>query len=91
MTNQIKTTIRSLLKNKAYGLLNISGLAIGIACAGLIFLWVADELTFDNSNVKKDRLYAVNINASYGGNSFTMGSTPRLMAASLKAEIPGIV
>ncbi|MDB4901468.1 MAG: acetylornithine deacetylase [Mucilaginibacter sp.] len=90
MTNQIKTTIRSLLKNKAYGLLNISGLAIGIACAGLIFLWVADELTFDNSNIKMDRLYSVQVNSSYGGNSFTMGSTPRLMAASLKAEIPGV-
>jgi putative ABC transport system permease protein len=91
MTNQIKTTIRSLLKNKANGFLNISGLAIGIACAGLIFLWVADELTFDNNNVKKDNLYALKVNASYGGNEFTMGSTPRLMAASLKAEIPGIV
>jgi len=89
--NQIKTTIRSLLKNKAYGLLNISGLAIGIACAGLIFLWVADELTFDSSNAKKDRLYAVQVNATYGNNSFTMGSTPRLMAASLRAEIPGVV
>jgi putative ABC transport system permease protein len=85
-----KTIIRNLWKNKAYSFLNIGGLAIGIACAGLIFLWVADELTFDNFNVKKDTLYSVQVNASYGGNDFTMGSTPRLMASSLKAEIPGI-
>jgi len=88
--NYIKTTLRSLLKNKGYSFLNIAGLAIGIACAGLIFLWIGDEMTYDNSNVKNDRLYSVQVNATYGNNAFTMGSTPRLMASSLKAEIPGI-
>jgi len=88
--NTLKTTFRSLQKNKSYGFLNIAGLAVGIACAGLIFLWVGDEMTYDGNNVKKDRLYSVQINASYAGNAFTMGSTPRLMASSLKAEIPGI-
>ena len=88
--NFFKTTIRNLWKNKGYSFLNIGGLAIGIACAGLIFLWVADELTFDNFKVKKDRLYSVQVNVSYGGMAFTMGSTPRLMAASIKTEIPGI-
>jgi len=88
--NYFKTTIRNLWKNKAYSFLNIGGLAIGIACAGLIFLWVADELTFDNFNVKKDKLYSVQVNASYGGNAFTMSSTPRIMAATIKSEIPGI-
>jgi ABC-type antimicrobial peptide transport system permease subunit len=72
-------------------MLNITGLAIGIACAGLIFLWAADEMTYDNINVKKDRLYNLKVNADFGGNKFVMGSTPRLMAASIKAEIPGIV
>jgi len=90
LKNYFKTTMRSLLKNKAYGFLNITGLAIGIACAGLIFLWAGDELTYDNNNAKKDALYAVKVNADYGGNAFTMGSTPRVMAAAMKAEIPGI-
>jgi putative ABC transport system permease protein len=89
--NYFKTTLRSFRKNKGYSFLNIFGLAIGIACAGLIFLWAEDELTFDNVNVKKDRLYSVKINKSYAGSLYTMGSTPRPMAASLKAEIPGIV
>src|SRR5271170_8025505 len=88
--NFFKTTFRSLWKNKGYSFLNIGGLAIGIACAGLIFLWVADELTWDSFNTKQGRLYSVKVNASYGGNAFTMGSTPRLMASSIKAEIPGI-
>ena len=49
-----KNTIRNLWKNKGYSSLNIFGLAIGIACAGLIFLWVEDEVNFDSNNVKKD-------------------------------------
>lgn len=91
LRNYFKSTFRNLWGNRVYSALNIGGLAIGIACAGLIFLWVADEITYDNSNIKKDRIYAVKINASFGDNKFTMGSTPRLMAASIKAEIPGIV
>src|SRR6185436_5520442 len=90
LKNYFKTAWRSLWKNKTYSFLNIFGLAIGIACAGLIFLWVNDEITFDNVNTKKDRLYAVKVNYEYGGNLFTMGSTPRPMASALKQEIPGI-
>lgn len=88
--NFFKTAFRNLWKNKVYSFLNIGGLSIGIVCAGLIFLWAGDEMTFDNINVKKDRLYSVQVNAKYGGNSFTMGSTPRIMAQTIKAEIPGI-
>jgi len=88
--NFFKSTFRSLGNNKVYSALNIGGLAIGIACAGLIFLWVADELTYDDINVKKDRLYSVQVNINYAGNLFTMGSTPRLMAEAIKTEIPGI-
>ena len=52
-----KTTIRNLWKNKGYSFLNIFGLAIGIACAGLIFLWVEDELNFDSSIQKRSVIF----------------------------------
>jgi len=81
---------RNLWKNKGYSFLNVFGLAIGIACAGLIFLWAENELTFDNANIKKDRLYQLNVNMTFDKNMFTMGSTPRPMAAAMKTEIPGI-
>src|SRR5205823_10245505 len=89
--NYFKTTLRNLWKNKTYSFLNIFGLAIGIACAGLIFLWAEDELNWDNDNVKKDRLYQLEVNMTFGGNNFTMGSTPRPMAKAMQAEIPGII
>jgi len=71
-------------------MLNIAGLAIGIACAGLIFLWVGDEVSYDNMNLKKERLYEIKVNANFSGNQFTMGSTPRIMGKTVKTEIPGI-
>src|ERR1700730_1105411 len=88
--NFFKTTLRNLWKNKTYSFLNILGLAIGIASAGLIFLWVEDEMTFDKVNAKKNRLYELEVNMTYGGNNFTMVSTPRPMGTAMKAEIPGI-
>ncbi len=91
LKNFLKTTIRNLWKNKTYSFLNIFGLAVGIACAGLIFLWVEDELNWDNNNVKKDRLYQLEVNMTSGGNNFTMPSTPRPMAGAMQTEIPGIV
>lgn len=88
--NYLKIAFRNLVKNKVYSFLNIFGLAIGICCAGLIFLWAENELTYDNFHAKKENLYQIKVNANFGGNHFTMGSTPRPIAAALKAEIPGI-
>ena len=87
----LKTAWRIIWKNKGYSFMNIFGLAIGIACAGLIFLWAEDELNWDNNNVNKKNLYAIRENASYAGNTFTNWSTPRPMFAAIKTEIPGIV
>jgi predicted permease len=89
--NFFKTALRNLWKNRGFSALNIFGLAMGITCAGLIFLWAEDEMTYDNVNVKKDRICAVKVNMTYNGNVFTMGSTPRVMAPLLNKEIRGIV
>jgi putative ABC transport system permease protein len=85
-----KTTIRNLWKNKGYSFLNIFGLAIGIACAGLIFLWVEDELNWDQFNTKKDNLYRIKENQKYDTYVATFGSTPAPMAPAMQQEIPGV-
>ena len=84
------TTIRTLWKNKGYSFLNIFGLAIGIACAGLIFLWVENELNYDQFNEKKDRLYFIQENQKYDAYIATFGSTPGLLGPAIQQEIPGI-
>ena len=85
-----KTALRGFSKNKGYSFLNIFGLAIGIACAGLIFLWVEDELNYDAFNTKKDRLYYVRENQKYDTYTATFSSTPGLLGPAIQAEIPGI-
>jgi putative ABC transport system permease protein len=57
LKNYIKIALRNLLNNKTYSLINISGLAIGIACFMLIYLFVKDELGYDKFNSKADRIY----------------------------------
>ncbi len=88
--NYLKTAIRSFKKNKVYSLLNVFGLAIGIACAALIFLWVEDEVNWDKFNLKKDNLYLIRENQKYDTYVATFGSTPGLMGPAMQAEIPGV-
>jgi len=90
LPNFLKITFRNLWKNRSYSFLNIFGLAIGIACAGLIFLWVEDELSYDQWIAKKDRLYYVQENQTYEGKVRTFGSTPVLFAPAVSREVPGI-
>jgi putative ABC transport system permease protein len=86
----LKAMLRNLWKNKTYSFLNVFGLAIGIVCAGVIFLWVEDEVNYDEVNLKKDRLYSVMQNWNYDGDIRTFGSTSGLLASAMKADIPGI-
>jgi putative ABC transport system permease protein len=87
--NFIKITFRNFWKNRGYSFLNIFGLAIGIACAGLIFLWVEDELSYDQF-ANKDRVYHIQENQTYEGKVRTFGSSPGLLAPALTKEVPGI-
>lgn len=52
----LRIAIRSLLKNKVYAFLNIFGLTVGITCSLLIFLYVQDELTYDQHHSKADNI-----------------------------------
>ncbi len=85
-----KTTFRNLRKNKIYSVLNILGLAIGIACAALIFLWVEDEVNWDKVHLKKDNIYYVRENQKYDSYTATFSSTPGLLGPAIQEEIPGI-
>jgi predicted permease len=89
--NYLKTTLRNLRKKRTYSFLNIAGLAIGLACASMIFLWVEDELTFNHNFTKRDNLYQIYENQTYEGKTSTFHATPGPMAAAMKKEIPGLV
>jgi putative ABC transport system permease protein len=90
LSNYLKSIFRTIRKNKASSFLNIFGLAVGIACAALILLWVEDEIRYDSMYAKKDRLYMVMENEVLADNIRTHNSTPGPMAPVMKTELPGI-
>lgn len=65
LKNYFKTAIRNLLKHKGHSSINILGLAIGMTSCLLIFLYVADELSFDRFHKKADSIYRMNWDFKY--------------------------
>src|SRR5215217_6385121 len=55
--NYLKISLRNLLKHKAFSFINISGVAIGLACFLLLSLYVKDELSYDRHHTNADRIY----------------------------------
>ncbi len=90
MTNYFRSTLRNLWKNRGYSTLNIAGLAVGIACASLIFLWVEDEVTFDHDVANRSNIYRIMENEVHDGVAYTSDNLPGPMAAVLVDEVPGI-
>ncbi len=86
----LKTTVRNLLKNKIFSFVNISGLAIGVACFILIGMFVADELTYDTFNTNADRIFRVNAHYKIGDNRFNLANSPVPLAGVLSSEYPEI-
>ena len=66
--NYLKTTLRSMKRQKVYSLINIIGLSIGMACCILILLWVADELGYDRYHEKSNRVYRVYVTGRINDN-----------------------
>lgn len=62
--NFLITAWRNLVRNKVYSLINITGLALGLACAILIMLYTKDEISFDAFHKKGDRIYRI-VNEHY--------------------------
>jgi len=88
--NYLKIAYRNLIKNKLYSLINIGGLAVGIAVSFILLLYVYNEFNFDKFNVNKDRLYRVYWNQAGNGDISTGTTTPAPLAPELKKDFPEI-
>ena len=88
--NYLITAIRSLYRQKGFSLINILGLAFGLACALLILLWVQDELSFDRFHEHAERLYRVEEDQYYSGEVYHVNVTPYPSGPVWKDEIPEI-
>ena len=88
--NLIKHSLRSFKRQRAYIIINILGLSIGIACSLLIALFVLNEAGYDQFNLKKDRIFRVILNGKIGGQEITGAYTPSIMGPTLPNEFPEV-
>jgi putative ABC transport system permease protein len=86
LKNYLKIAFRNIIHHKAYSIINISGLAIGMASSILILLWVQNELSYDRFHKNADLIYRITANAS----DFKAAVNPAGMPAGLQAEMPQI-
>ncbi|MFC1725616.1 ABC transporter permease [candidate division KSB1 bacterium] len=88
--NYLKIAFRNMRKQKSYTVINVSGLAIGLACCILIMLWVQDELSYDRHHEKLDRIQQVVCNMNINNVTRYTASTPAPLSAALKRDFPEI-
>ncbi|MBO9564063.1 MAG: ABC transporter permease [Niastella sp.] len=87
--NYFKTAIRSLLRNKGYAAINITGLTVGIAACLLIYLIVSYHTSFDNYHTKKDRIYrAVSGRVTNGVEEIFTAGVPFPVTRGLREDFP---
>lgn len=91
LQNNFKIACRTLIKDRQFTVLNLFGLATGLACALLIFLWVRDELSIDKFNQRDGDLYQVLQNIPLGDKGITtIEATPALLSKTLVEKMPEV-
>src|SRR5947209_5010778 len=90
--NYFKTAFRRLIRNRNYTIMNIAGLAVGIAVCMMIFIIIQFQTSFDSFHKNKDHIYRVltEYHHADGGNITYAKNIPFLMPAGLKTAFPQI-
>jgi putative ABC transport system permease protein len=89
--NYLKTAWRSLIRGRSFSMINIAGLAVGMAGATLILLWLFNEISFDRFHVNRDRIYKVYAMTDIPGekhNTIDVVSQP--LGPAMKARFPEV-
>lgn len=86
LTNYFKIAFRNIIRHKAYSFLNISGLAIGMACSIFILLWVQNELSYDKAHPGSERLFRLVCYVE----DFNAAVTPAGLAEGMSEVMPEI-
>ena len=89
--NYLKSTFRQLIKEKTYSLINVTGLAIGIASFLIIYLFISDELSYDRYHKKAKNIYRLVNIYDFEGVGERSASSPFPVAFTLKNEYPDMI
>lgn len=88
--NYFKIAMRNLIKQRVRSLINIGGLALGMACCILISLYVFNEVQYDQHS-KADRIFRVKFSLELNGNTYDEASIPFPAAAAFRSEFPEVL
>ena len=83
--NYLKIAVRSLFHNRTYSLINIGGLALGLAVSMMIGLWIHDEIAFNTNFENRDRIAQVLMNKTNDGETRTRYILPYPLADELRS------
>ncbi len=86
----LTVALRHLKRHKIYSFINISGLAIGMACCVLILLWIDDEIRYDRFHEQTENLYRILNDLNYGPQSQITVGTAYPLGPAMKKEIPEV-
>jgi putative ABC transport system permease protein len=92
LRNYLTIAWRTLTRNPTYSLLNVLGLALGMACSGVIGLWVYDELTYDHFVPHHEQVQFVRVNYNFrGGETQTAYATPGPLNEAISRDVPQVL
>jgi putative ABC transport system permease protein len=90
LRNFFKVTLRNFWRNKSFSTINILGLAIGMASALLIGLWIVNEISVDRFYSHSENVYQMYSRETTNGSVDVWGRTPSPLSAELKANYPEV-
>ncbi len=88
--NYSKTGFRSLLRQKAFSIINIIGLSVGLASVIMILLYVEDEYSFDKFHKKGDRIYKVFLERNYPDHVTLYAIIPHSFSEVMVSDFPEV-
>ena len=89
LKNYLKIAVRKLAQNKVYSIINVSGLAVGMACAILVASFIREELSYDKFHRNAERIYRVTASTRAEKIPGWIG-TPALLGPALQQKFPEI-
>ncbi len=88
--NYFITSFRNIVRHKGFSFINILGLAMGLACFLLIFLWVQDEMSYDRFHKNADNIYRINSHNYLSDRDMHTPETPLPLGLTLENEYPEV-
>lgn len=89
--NLLKISVRNILKDKAYSLINVLGLTIGITCSLFLFMYILNELSYDRYHKQGENIYRIVSNVKEPDDAFTWAVTQMPLAEEIRDNYPEVL